>query len=195
MPAWVWFVFVAIVGCYVYGAYRKETRRDSIAGRLTTILGFYPDQVFVDERDLAALAINAKSQRIGLVHERDNQLVTRVYSFREVVSAELMENEASVSKTSRGGQAGGGLAGGLLLGPLGAAVGGLSAKKTPVTHLTMLAVRVVFEDMADPSALVRFYQGPPIEVGTREADEALARARACLDALNVAIRKGESELA
>jgi len=188
MPTWAVFVIVVVlvVGYYLLSS-RKQRRRASVAGGFAKIPNFHANQVYTDVRGEAAIGIDDRGRRIA-VARRHTQPRTRVYSFAHIVSAELVQNDASIAKTSRGGQAEATPAEGLFGSTRPAAVGLPPIKPSPVP-VTMVGVRVALEGASDPGPLIRFYQGEPIDAESVAGEKAFAEARACLGALDIAIKR------
>ena len=188
MPTWAVFVIVVVlvVGYYLLSS-RKQRRRSSVAGDFTKIPNFHANQVFADVRGEAAIGIDDRGRRVA-VASRHTRPRTRVYSFAHIVSAELVQNDASIAKTSRGGQAEATPAESLFGSTRQAAVGLPPIKPSPVP-VTMVGVRVTLEGAPDPGPLVRFYQGKAVAVESVAGEKAFGEARTCLGALDIAIKR------
>lgn len=189
MPTWAVFVIVVVlvVGYYLLSS-RKQRRRASVAGDFAKIPNFHANQVYTDVRGEAAIGIDDRGRRIA-VARRHTQPRTRIYSFAHIVSAELVQDGASIAETSRGGQAEATPAVDGLFGSTRTAAIGLAPIRPAPGPVTMVAVRVAFEGASDPGPLVRFYQGKAIDAESVAGEKAFAEARACLGALDIAIKR------
>jgi hypothetical protein len=188
MPTWAVFVIVVVlvVGYYLFAS-RKQRRRDGVTGDFAKIPNFHANQVFTDVRGEAAIGIDDRGRRVA-VASRHTQPRTRVYSFAHIVSAELVQNDVSIAKTSRGVPAEATPAEGLFGSTRPAAVGLPPFKPSPVP-VTMVGVRVTLEGAPDPSPLIRFYEGKPIDAESVAGEKAFGEARTCLGALDIAIKR------
>jgi hypothetical protein len=74
----------------------------------------------------------------------------KIFSYRDILESEVLEDGHSVTKTSRSSQLAGTLVGGLLLGGVGAIIGGLSGKKTTHKKVTRIELKVVVNDTSHP---------------------------------------------
>jgi hypothetical protein len=188
MPTWAVFVIVVVlvVGYYLFAS-RKQRGRTRVAGDFAKIPNFHANQVYTDVRGEAAIGIDDRGRRIA-VASRHMQPRTRVYSFAHVVSADIVQNDVSIAKTSRDGQAEAKPAEGLFGSTRPAAVGLPPVKPAP-GPVTMVGVRVTLEGVTDPGLLIRFYQGKPIDAESVAGDKAFGEARTCLGALDIAIKR------
>lgn len=73
-----------------------------------------------------------------------------MYSFRDLMKSELVDDGSTVTSTSRSSQLAGALVGGLLFGGVGAVVGGLTGKKNNARTIKDLALHIVVNDRAKP---------------------------------------------
>lgn len=77
---------------------------------------------------------------------RHYNIMTRTFDYKNIISVEIIEDNATVTKTNRASQLVGAGIGGALLGGTGAIVGGLSGKKTGSTEIKNITLRVVVND-------------------------------------------------
>ncbi len=188
IPTWAVFVIVVVlvVGYYLLSS-SKQRRRGSIAGDFAKIPNFHANQVYTDVRGEAAIGIDDRGRRIA-VASRHTRPRTRVYSFAHIVSAVIVQDDASILETSRGARAEATPVDGLFGSTKPVAVGLAPVKPAP-GPLAMVGVRMAFEGASEPGPLIRFYQGKAIEVESVDGEKAFAEARACLSALDIAIRR------
>jgi hypothetical protein len=218
IPTWAVFVIVVVivVTYFLLSNTAKQRRRESVGGDFAKIADFHANQVFTDAKGETALGIDDRGRRIAVARKRA-QPRTRVYSFQHIVAAEVTQNGAVIARVARAPQvapAAGGLRGAvpgppeggdrLALdavltsgGPAGDSLFGSTGKgivTAPLIRprsgqLESLAVRVEFEGASDSGVLVRFYEGKPVATESVAAERALAGAQACLNALDIAIRR------
>jgi hypothetical protein len=200
IPTWAVFVIVLVivVGYFLLTASGRQRRKERIAADFAKMPDFHANQVFTDVRGDTAIGIDDRGRRIA-VARRHAQPRTTLYSFAHIASAELVQNGAVMASTSKAeqakagpaeeGQAKAGQAEGSLFGSTGRAAPGMPVIKPGPGPLTTLAVRVVLQDALDSDLVVRFYEGKAIEVESVAGDKAFGDARACLGALEIAIKR------
>jgi hypothetical protein len=193
VPYWavVIVIVVLVVVYYSSTSYARDRRRDRVGTSFAKIPGFHANQLFIDVHGETAVGVDDRGRRIGVSRKRGEPRV-RTYSFAQLVSAELIENDQVMAKTSRGGRPEGTLLGDSLFGSTGRTRG--PAGVTPgVTRaegmLSLLGVRIVFDGPAGPGVFVRFYQGKPVAVTSLAADRAYGQARSLFGALEIALRR------
>jgi hypothetical protein len=108
---------------------------------------FCASDVYVSDLDQNGLAIDSSASRLLLVRG-DHQ---HIFSASDIVSVEVLVDDASLLKTNRGSQATGAAFGALLLGPVGLLVGGLTASKRSENRVKRLILRIVISDFAKPN--------------------------------------------
>lgn len=93
----------------------------------------------------------------------------RIYDFRDILSAEIIENGETVTKTetkskSRLGRA---VVGGVLFGGAGAIVGGLTGKSesasTSTDYVTQIDLKVIVKDTQNPVHIISFLSGTTVK--------------------------------
>jgi hypothetical protein len=107
--------------------------------------------------------------------------------YRDILSAEIIQDGYSVTKTSRTSQAGAARLGGVLFGGVGAVVGALTGTKSHRGKVTRIDLQIVVNDPHDPVFLVNFQNTKASANGivTRLAQE---QSREWLARVNVLIR-------
>lgn len=81
----------------------------------------------------------------------------RIILFKNVLETRIVENGATVTKTSRTSQIGGAALGGLLAGNVGAMIGGLSGKKTSENEVSSLELVIIVNSFDDPIIRIPFF--------------------------------------
>ena len=76
--------------------------------------------------------------------------VEQVYTYSDIISYELLEDDNSISKSGLGKA----IAGGLLFGQTGAIVGGITGKKKNIATCTKLQIRITINDSQNPIELI-----------------------------------------
>lgn len=92
---------------------------------------FSPSQTLASPDGSACIGIDTARNKLCLMtHATIGR--ARVIAHRDILSVEVFEDGASVTKTSRSSQLGGALVGGLVLGGVGAIIGGCRASRRPM---------------------------------------------------------------
>ena len=188
VPTWAVFVTVVVlvVGYYLLSS-SKQRRTSRIGSDFAKIPDFHANQIYTDVRGDAAIGIDDRGRRIAVARKHAKPR-TRLYSFAHVVSAELVQNDAAIAKTSRVAQAEAIPADGLFGSTRPAAVGLAPIKPAP-GPVTMVGVRVTLEGASDPGPLIRFHHGKAIDAASVAGEKAFGEARVCLGALDIAIKR------
>jgi ribosomal protein L37E/uncharacterized membrane protein len=93
------------------------------------------------------VAIDNNSKQVGFVDLSEN---VKVYSYRDLLEVEVLEDGETVTKTSRSSQIGGALIGGLIAGGTGAIIGGLSGKQTTNEEVKKISLKILVNDIDSP---------------------------------------------
>jgi len=84
----------------------------------------------------------------------------KIYDYKDVLSSEIFENGDSVIKSNRVSQIGGAILGNLIIGPIGAIIGGLSGKKESSDIVNRIDLRVVVNNIENPSYIINISNTP-----------------------------------
>lgn len=121
-----------------------------------------------------------------------------IFNIRE--SAQLLDFELldSGHKVADGASIGGAIVGGALFGAAGGIVGSLSADKKIKDYCSMLAIRLVFDDIERSTEYIRFIDSDPwaatahnVRRGTAAYNEIYAAAQECVSVLTVLLRRNQ----
>lgn len=114
--------------------------------------GFQGD-VFLSHWDSSGLEIDNSKKELRIF----NQQIEKSFPFAKLVSAEILADELSITKTNRGSQIAGTAIGAVLAGGAGAVIGGLSGSKT-TKHggIQRLVLRIIVDDFDAPKHDILF---------------------------------------
>jgi hypothetical protein len=116
------------------------------------------------------------------------------YSFSQIASVEIDENEETISKVNRGSQVVGAAVGGLVMGPLGGLIGGLSASSRSRPRLRSISLKITVDDAMNPVYRIIFFQSPGgVDPEDPSAREAMSQAERFQAHLKNAMRQAERE--
>jgi putative oligomerization/nucleic acid binding protein len=147
--AWIVGLLVVVILVAIREAIRRRDLSDAVTFKLRRLRGFWPSKQVVG-LDGHGIALDERREKLCLVTSTTAGIITRVISPREIVSAEIFEDGASVTRADRASQLGGAVVGGLALGGIGAVIGGLSGKTTTTRFATRVDLRIVVEDLSKP---------------------------------------------
>lgn len=106
-----------------------------------------------------AIAIDVQREKIAVITNPATSITLDpiVYCFSDLVAAEIVRDDASVTKTNRGSQVAGAEVGGVLLGPAGLLVGGLSASRRHEDKIRKLSLKLYSNNLMHPVQEVVFW--------------------------------------
>lgn len=176
---------------------RERATEVATASRVTSGLaelrGFYDGEQWVGV-DWRGVATNEALDELCVMDISDKPGDFRRYSFKDLVSAEVVKDGAVVTKADRGSQAAGALVGAAVMGGAGAVIGGLSAKTTSSKDVSRVSVRLTLDDAKHPLHSLTFYKKDPAarpEEAERALEEALEKAERCYALLTVGMRRAQ----
>lgn len=143
-------MLILLVPLAIWGLLVGHSKKTAIKKAILDMEKFCPDKVWYASDWSSAMAIDNIRQQIALVQRAQNQLKIRVIEGAHIVSAEIVEDGASLLKTARAGQLGGAAIGGLVFGPLGAVVGGLSGAKRQIEKVRRIDLNIIVQDLPAP---------------------------------------------
>jgi hypothetical protein len=151
-------LFIAGVTWYLWG------RRYWCVGRarnsLKRIPGFTPTFYFVGHNRVAT-AVDGITRKIAFVDDAGR---SKVYDSHEVISADILTNTISLTKTNRLSQLLSAVVWKSFFGPKGFWVGGTTGSTTTLERVSKISLRVCLRDVSCPFREVSFYCGSPISV-------------------------------
>lgn len=110
----------------------------------------------------------------------------------KLVQAELMIDEATVTKTNRGSQLVGAAVGGVLVGGVGVVVGGLSGSKREIKDPSSIKIKIKIDDSSAPSYSFHTWNksrfSVPLPLTYEEAEEESTK---IIDLMSLMIRRHE----
>jgi len=147
---------------------------------------------FIGSDGKSAIAIDQSQKNICLTDLQHDIVSNRIFSYRDLLSVEILQDGSSVTKTSRTSQAGGALVGGLIFGGVGAVVGALSGTKTTRGKVSRVDLQIVINDPQSPVFTVNF-QNTEVAQNSSVHKAALSNAREWMGRINIWIRLADKE--
>lgn len=105
---------------------RSKNRAADAKLRVSNLEGFNAQDIYVSTHNTNGFAIDIENNKVLLItrsHEKE-------LDYENLISVEVLQDNATVISTSRGSQLAGAAIGGALFGVAGAVVGGLSGSQT-----------------------------------------------------------------
>lgn len=104
------------------------------------------------------IALDETNKKIAMYSKfiHHNEAISKIINFEDIVEVKLIEDNVTVTKTSRGSQLGGALVGGALAGGVGAVIGGLSASSTSEEKVESIKLEIVVDSLTNPVYSVQF---------------------------------------
>lgn len=147
-------VAITLWGCailfvlYIFDLIRRETNKSTRWGYAYDESGFDQRSALVDS--VNGLAIDTEKFRLCLYSDNGKKVTHRIFSAKDVIGCEILEDGVSTTTASRGSQIGGAAVGGLLLGGVGLLAGALTGKKKTSTIIKRIDFRVTVNDIYNP---------------------------------------------
>lgn len=163
MTVFIILIIVLFVGGVWWSVAYTDKKKKKMEDKIVNI-GFKTTQKVMSCDGNTGIAIDETSRKICLINNFP-VLTTKVLSYGDIISSEIIEDSNTVTKTQRGSQLGGAVVGGLLLGGVGAVVGGLSGKKKTETKVRMISLKVIINDTASPVHIISFLDGETKKTG------------------------------
>lgn len=147
-------ILLVLCGLFTFVAIRLFEMRGHVKRMAASIL---PKQTQFrwGANKMSFIGINENDRQLSFIEIADRK--PKVVNYRDILESYIVADESTLTKTSRSSQLGGALVGGVLAGGLGAAIGGLSGKKTSDAVVSRLTLCIVLNDTKNPVRRVNFF--------------------------------------
>lgn len=155
MEAFFWLLGFGVVGVVIWGLAQGQAnvqRAENAIIRARNRRGFNPNDIYASRFDPNGFAIDANSNKVLLIRKSDDQEIR----FDNLVSVEVLLDNATITSTNRLSQVGGAVVGGALFGVAGALVGGLSGSSRTSDGIRKISVKLIIDDFNSPNHEVVF---------------------------------------
>lgn len=158
MGFWGWAILIVGGGIAigVIKAIADSNNKKNAASSIQTVDEFTPTDSYVDSEGGSLIAFDESRRKILLGMGLGAKMHKKAFAYKDILSAELLEDGISVTKTSRTSQAATALLGGILFGGVGAVVGALTSTTTTAGKVKRLDLKIVVNDTQAPVYLVNF---------------------------------------
>lgn len=160
-------------------------------------IGYYSrDGILINDEKKQVSFIESEGSFFYSTSKEEREPIINIfsYNYNDILESHLIENDKSISSSSRGSQIGGAIIGGILAGGVGAAIGGLSGKKETLQIATKLELKVLVNDKENPIHIITFF----ISSGTNKNDmkykEALKNVYFWQGLFEVIIKQADDEI-
>lgn len=209
-----WFgVFIAmliIAGFIVFFGYalsegkkQEEKRKEIIKKDRKNLdqydLDFSPNKSYINPDGKMKIAFNSENELFKIYRMPSNGTIHEVaIPFDKIVDSEILIDDTTVMKASRGQQIAGALIGGAIAGGVGAIIGGSSPNTTGINTVKRIRLKITNEDFENPVYYIDFLPtrdklNRRIDKGWNKEDStvsyALKKAEYWQGVLELAIRK------
>ena len=192
MEFWLWLFISIAIGIIIYIIkYSNIVKKQKlIESHLSSLPEFSSTQQIVSCDGNSGIAIDESQEMVCLIVNNINIVSERIISYKDIISVEIFEDNASIAKTIRTSQIGGAVAGGLLFGGVGAIIGGLSGKTETSKKIKRVDLRLVINDKKNPLHDVVLMDA---ELGTTTYNEAIKKARHWHAVMEIIIKQDNME--
>ncbi|MEK3719237.1 SHOCT domain-containing protein [Paenibacillus sp. FSL H8-0034] len=160
-----WFAlvfFFLMIPAWISNAKEKEqereektnTRLNAFHGNIRVNKGFNVSKKIIAADLDTAICLDEESKTICLMYA--GMKTSKVYSYKDILEVEVVEDGNTITKTSRGSQVGGALIGAVLAGGVGAIIGGLSGSKVQSNRINRIDLKMVVNDTEKPVVFINF---------------------------------------
>ena len=119
---------------------------------------FIADDSYLSDDYLSGIAINKNQNKIAILNRKNTQddFNFHLIDFKDIIESAIIENDETITKTSKGAAIGGAIVGGVLAGGVGAVVGGLSGTKKSKQSALKLTLSLTIDDLTNPTYEINF---------------------------------------
>lgn len=158
-------LIVALIGklliARIATANMKLGRSDRVAKAFNNVESdFSPTQTCLGLTDVdgnLGIAIDEDRKKVCFIIHGESEPALKFYSYRDILHCELLEDQFSITRTSRSSQLANAFLGGVLFGGPGALIGSLtSASHSSDGGVKEIAMHVIVNDTESPLKVVRF---------------------------------------
>ena len=138
------------------GIYYKKLA-DSFIDSLEEHNFVYTDS-YLTKDYLSGIAINTHDEKIAILNRTDRSEGFRleIINFKDIIESTIVEDNVTITKTSKGGLIGGAAIGGMVAGGIGAVVGSMAGGKTSSDSVLSVTLSIVVNDLNNPIHDVNF---------------------------------------
>lgn len=159
---WFFLLMFAFLGLLIYTNIKhSEQYQTNIEKSLDKALiknNFIADDSYLSDDYLSGIAINKTMNKIAVLNRKNTQddFNFHLIDFKDIIESAIIENDETVTKTSKGSAIGGAIVGNILAGGVGAVIGGLSGTKKSRQSALKLTLSLTIDDLINPTYEINF---------------------------------------
>lgn len=159
---WFFLLMFTFLGLLIYTNIKhSEQHHNNIEKSLDKALtqnNFIADDSYLSDDYLSGIAINKNQNKIAILSRKNTQddFNFHLIDFKDIIESAIIENDETITKTSKGSAIGGAIVGGILAGGVGATIGGLSATKKSRERALKLTLSLTVDDLTNPTYEINF---------------------------------------
>ena len=169
---------------------KLNSQKAKVNNIINNIKDFKVSKSILSNDSTQALAIDETLTKIYILKSAWSTTNNKVYSYKDILSVEIIENGNTITKTNRGSQIGGVLVGAVLLGGAGAVIGGLSGTKREVKTIESIGLKILLNNQKSSIFELTLYK---IGKDTAKPQVALSTAHRWHDLITVLINKADKD--
>lgn len=124
---------------------------------------------YITQDFLSGIAINTDNDKIAILTRPNNKSKFQLdeINFSDILESKVLEDNLTITSSSKGGLIGGAAVGGMIAGGVGAIIGGLSGNKVSSDSVLSMTLEIVVNDLSNPLHEIKFLYSPtPIKKNT-----------------------------
>lgn len=124
---------------------------------------------YITQDFLSGIAINTENEKVAILTRHNNKSKFQLdeINFSDILESKVIEDNITVTKSSKGGLIGGAAVGSMVAGGVGAIIGGLSGNKVSRDSVLSMTLEIVVNDLSNPLHEIKFLYSPtPIKKDT-----------------------------
>ncbi|WP_145142145.1 hypothetical protein [Paenibacillus sp. Y412MC10] len=128
-----------------------KAERERLEHKLLNLNDFDPSQKF--QALNGVIGLDEDNKKFAIIDSNNHY----IFSFEDLIESEILQNETTVTKTSRSSQIAGAIVGGALVGGAGAVIGGLSGKQHSSKRIQRLTLKLTVNNLSNPVFYLHFF--------------------------------------
>lgn len=188
-------VFLILVSIVLFAvAIYSFKLRNRFEGKLSNIKDFTASQQYISTDYAVGISVDEQKKKVAIFTNTLLRIGAEpiIFTYKDILSSEILEDGSTITETSRTSQAGGALLGGILLGPLGAVVGGLSGKAVSTSQINSIDLVITVNDTSNPIYTINFLDNK-VKKDSMVYNYAITQARRWHSIINLLIKKANEE--
>lgn len=138
------------------------------------------------------IAYDEHASQICFLSTENKVVETRIFSKSDIIECEVIEDGQSITKSATSNMIKRAVVGDILLGPAGAIIGGVTARRSRVDTVNRIELRVMVNDPSRPLRVITFLATPQ-KKGSPQYKEAIAKAQHWHALVSLLIRQADQE--